>query len=87
MSKTDTVFERLMGGQADNAIRFDELCNLLGRLGFAERVSGSHHVFKKPNVPAIVLQADAAHAKGYQVRQVRRIFRQYNIKLKAGGAE
>jgi len=34
-----------------------------------------------------VLQTDAAHAKGYQVRQVRRIFRQYNIKLKAGGAE
>ena len=87
MSKTDKVFERIMSGQADSAISFDELCNLLGRLGFAERVSGSHHVFKKPNVPAIVLQADAAHAKSYQIRQVRQIFRQYNIKLKAGGAE
>jgi predicted RNA binding protein YcfA (HicA-like mRNA interferase family) len=81
MSRTDKVFARTMSGQADNAISFDELCHLLRRLGFAERVSGSHHVFKKPNVPAIVLQADAAHAKSYQVRQVRQIFRQYNIKL------
>ena len=87
MSKLDKVFERMMSGQADHAIDFADLCHLLGRLGFAERVSGSHHVFKRANVPAIVLQADAAHAKGYQVRQVRQILRQYHITLKAGGAE
>ena len=85
MGKADKVFADIMGGRCDHAINFDDLCQLLRRLGFAERVSGSHHVFKKADIPAIVLQADATHAKGYQVRQVRQIFKQFNIKLKERG--
>ena len=83
MSKTDKVLERILSGQADRTVNFDELCRLLRHLGFAERIRGSHHVFKMPNVPAIVLQADAAHAKSYQIRQVRQILKQFKI----GGAE
>jgi predicted RNA binding protein YcfA (HicA-like mRNA interferase family) len=79
MSKTDRVLERILSGQADNNINFDELCHLLRHLGFAERTRGSHHIFKILNVPAIVLQADATHAKSYQIRQVRQILKQFKI--------
>ncbi len=79
MSKADKVLERILSGQADNAISFEDLCYVLRHLGFAERIRGSHHVFKRANVPAIVLQADAAHAKGYQIRQVRQILKQFKI--------
>jgi hypothetical protein len=40
----------LLSGSADAAIRFDDLCQLLERLGFEKRVSGSHHLFRKSGV-------------------------------------
>jgi hypothetical protein len=37
-------------------------------------VRGSHHLFRKPGLAARVnLQRDGAHAKPYQVKQVRAI--------------
>lgn len=45
MSKRGKFFQRLMGGQSDKTIDFDQLCDLLRTLGFAERITGSHHVF------------------------------------------
>jgi predicted RNA binding protein YcfA (HicA-like mRNA interferase family) len=71
-----------LSGTADAAIRFDELCNLLERLGFEMRVKGSHHVFRKKGVAAKVnLQRSGAHAKPYQVRQVRAMI----LEAKLGG--
>ena len=44
------------------------------RLGFVERVRGSHHIFRKEGVrERINLQRDGSHAKPYQVRQVRQV--------------
>ena len=79
VSKAAKLFDKIMQGRADANIGFADLCHLLRQMGFSERISGSHHVFKRPNVPAIVLQADSAKAKPYQVRQVREIFRRYAI--------
>ena len=42
--------------------------------GFAERIRGSHHIFRKDGVrDRLNLQRDGSHAKPYQVRQVRRV--------------
>ena len=42
------------------------------RLGFVERVRGSHHTFRKEGVrERLNIQRDGSHAKPYQVRQVR----------------
>ncbi len=61
-------------------IRFDDLRQLLAHLGFAERIRGSHHVFRKQGVvEKINLQRDDGHAKPYQVRQVRRVILKYNL--------
>ena len=68
----EKTLERLLSGTSDAGIRFDDLCRLLDRLGFEERVRGSHHVFRKSGVEEkINLQRSCANAKPYQVKQVR----------------
>jgi len=75
----EKTLQRLLSRNADAAIRFDDLCHPLESLGFEKRVRGSHHLFRKGGVEEkINLQHEGAHAKPYQVRQVRAVI------LKAG---
>ena len=63
---------RLLSGVADAGIRFDDLCQLLERLGFDKRVRRSHHLFRKNGVEEMInLQRSGTNAKPYQVKQVR----------------
>jgi predicted RNA binding protein YcfA (HicA-like mRNA interferase family) len=64
-----------MAGQRDANIDFDDLCNLLTRLGYARRQSGSHNIFRKPGFALINLQSPGGKAKPYQVSQVRDLLR------------
>lgn len=51
-----------------------DLRELLLRLGFVERVSGGHHLFRRAGVRELInLQKEGNKAKPYQVRQVRHI--------------
>ena len=69
-----------MGGTADAAIRFDDLCSVLDTLGFEKRIRGSHHLFRKDGVEEkINLQRDGGQAKPYQVKQVRTVILKYNL--------
>ncbi|PKB71145.1 MAG: hypothetical protein BZY87_07015 [SAR202 cluster bacterium Io17-Chloro-G6] len=57
---------------------FNPLRQLLLRLGFEERVRGSHHIFRKDCVEELInLQRDGSKAKVYQVRQVRAMIVRY----------
>ena len=72
MNRDDNLLQRILSGRSDANIRFDDRRGLLLGLGFAERVRGSHHIFRKEGVrERINLQRDGSHAKPYQVRQVR----------------
>jgi hypothetical protein len=76
------LLARLLSGTADRAFRFDDLCALLRRLGFAERQrGGSHHIFTRDGVPEILnLQPrGGGEAKPYQVRQVRDLVLKYSL--------
>jgi hypothetical protein len=74
------VLERLLSGRADANIRFDDLRNLLARLGFEERSRGSHHVFIREGVQDLInLQREGSMAKPYQVRQVRGVITKYRL--------
>jgi hypothetical protein len=54
------------------------------RVGFEERVKGSHHLFRAGGIEErINLQRDGRDAKPYQVKQVRAII----LKYKLGDAE
>ena len=64
--------QRILSGQSDANIRFDDLRAFLLRLGFVERVHGSHHTSRKEGGrERLNIQRDGSHAKPYQVRQVR----------------
>ena len=74
MNQYGELWQRILSGRSDANIRFDELRLFLLRLGFVERVRGSHHIFRKEDVrERLNLQRDGSHAKPYQVRQVRQI--------------
>ena len=65
---------------SDANIGFNDLCDLLRKLGFQERVRGSHHLFRKQGVEdKINLQRDGSKAKPYQVRQVRSVLFRYRL--------
>ena len=70
----------ILSGQSDANIGFDDLRFFLIRLGFAERVRGSHHIFRKEGIrERINLQRDGSHAKPYQVRQVRQLIVRHKL--------
>ncbi len=80
MRRPSRLYRRIIAGRSDANIRFDDLRTLLRRLGFAERVRGSHHTFRKPGVvDKINLQRDGSQAKPYQVQQVRQIIINNNL--------
>ncbi|MEA5510203.1 type II toxin-antitoxin system HicA family toxin [Crocosphaera sp. UHCC 0190] len=80
MGKYEKLLQKIVQGTANTNIPFDELCQLLKRLGFEERIRGGHHIFRregieeKPN-----LQKDTNKAKAYQVRQIREIIVKYHL--------
>ena len=80
------LLTRILSGTADRNIRFTELCSLLQRLGFRERIRGSHHIFTRAGVAEILnLQPrDGGLAKPYQVRQVREVIVRYKLADQAG---
>lgn len=71
---------QVLRGTSDANIRFEDLCNLLVRLGFQRRTRGSHNVFRKAGVTEKPnLQRDGNKAKPYQVRQVREVILKYKL--------
>ncbi len=80
MADTDKLLRRVLSGRSDVNIAFDDLCQLMRALGFDERISGSHHIFRKAGVEERVnLQRDDSKAKAYQVRQVRNVIVKYEL--------
>ena len=80
MGKYEELLKRILSRTSDTNIRFDDLCQLLRRLGFEERSRGSHHIFRKQGVEErINLQRAGNNAKPYQVRQVRTIIVRYKL--------
>ena len=80
MGKVDTILSKILRGTSDASIRFGDLCFLLKRLGFDERMRGSHHIFTKDGVEEILnLQPKGSQAKPYQVKQVRDLIIEYRL--------
>ncbi len=79
MGKYDRLIDTILRGKSDANIAFDDLRVLLIRLGFDERIRGSHHVYRKEGIEEkLNLQRDGSKAKPYQVRQVRLIIIKYH---------
>ncbi len=76
----DRTLDRVLRGTSDANIAFAELCGLLRRVGFDERIRGDHHIFTREGVAEILnLQPKGSQAKPYQVKQVRTIILKYTL--------
>jgi predicted RNA binding protein YcfA (HicA-like mRNA interferase family) len=80
VGKHEKLLWTIFRGRADANIRFSDLQSLLLDLGFQERISGSHYIYRREGVRELInLQRDGSKAKIYQVRQVRRILLRYRL--------
>lgn len=76
----NNTYDMVMSGKSDNNIRFNDFRNLILSYGFVERIKGSHHVYKRDDIPeGIVIQPLGNKAKAYQVKQVRNLFNKYGL--------
>lgn len=84
MSRFDKLLLKLLRGTSDASFAFDDLRYILQHLGFAERINGSHHNYRKDGIEEkLTLQPRGKEAKPYQVKQVRDVLVKYGI----GGVE
>lgn len=82
MDKYQKLLEYILLRRSDSNISFSELCKLLKKLGFTERVKGDHHIFSKNDIPEIInIQPKGKMAKPYQVKQIRNIILNYGLML------
>lgn len=80
MARYDELLSRVLRGASDANIPFNQLRNLLRRLGFEERVRGDHHIFTKNGIVEIInLQPEGSKAKPYQVKQIRGLIVKYRL--------
>jgi hypothetical protein len=80
LPRTDKILEEVLRGTSDANIPFAGLCQLLLKLGFGERIRGSHHIFWRDGVEEILnLQPRGSKAKPYQVKQVRHVILKYRL--------
>ncbi len=73
MSKVEKLLAKLMSGEADANFAFDQMCQLLVRLGFVRRRGSGSHVIFQDGADFIDLQNARGKVKSYQVRQIRQI--------------
>jgi predicted RNA binding protein YcfA (HicA-like mRNA interferase family) len=74
MARTHKLLEQILRGDADANIPFSGMLQLLKRLGFQERVKGSHHILFREGIAQILnLQPRGNKCKPYQVKQVRNV--------------
>ena len=80
MAGPEKTFEKVL---ANGVVSFNDFQPLLNALGFRlDRVKGSHHIYLHPDLPRpINIQKVGNDAKRYQVRQLRDIIDEFDLKL------
>ena len=82
MKKRKLLLKLLAGSRN---VRFAEAAACANAFGFQlARISGSHHIFLRPDVPELVnLQNVGGRAKPYQVRQLLNLIERYALDMEA----
>ncbi|MFC1509492.1 type II toxin-antitoxin system HicA family toxin [Candidatus Omnitrophota bacterium] len=76
------MLTEILRGSSDADIPFEDICHLLLKLCFAQRIQGDHHIFTRDCVKEILnLQPKGSKAKPYQVKQVRTVILRYKLTL------
>jgi predicted RNase H-like HicB family nuclease len=64
MGDRDKTLDAVLRGASDKNIAFRDLCSLLERLSFTERIRGSHHIFTRDDVEEILNLQPKRQSKG-----------------------
>jgi len=82
MGAYEKLLVKILRGTSDANISFSDICQLLKRFGFDERIKGDHHIFTKEGIEEILnLQPKRGKAKPYQVKQVRNLILKYRLRV------
>jgi len=82
MGTYEKLAAKILSGTSDANISFSDICQLLKKFGFDERIKGDHHIFTKDSVEEILnFQPKRSKAKPYQVKQVRNLILKYKFRL------
>lgn len=75
------TYNNVMSGKSDNNINFNDFRNLIVDLGFDFiRQNGSHIQYFNREINTFMnIQNDGSKAKGYEVRQLRKIIQKYSL--------
>lgn len=81
MSKIHKLLEKILRGNSDKNIKFQEIVKLLLYFNFTERIKGSHHIYTREDVEEIlnIQSTKEKKAKAYQVKQFREIVLKYKL--------
>jgi predicted RNA binding protein YcfA (HicA-like mRNA interferase family) len=79
--KKRKLLDKILSGSKN--IQFNEIVSLVEAFGFTlDRVNGSHHIFKHPDIPDLVnIQNRQGKAQPYQIRQFLAIVEENNLTL------
>ncbi|HEY4611904.1 MAG TPA: type II toxin-antitoxin system HicA family toxin [Bacteroidota bacterium] len=84
MSTLEKTLDQILRGTSDANVSFNDICKLLIKLGFRERIKGSHHIYSKNGIEEIInLQPKGPKTKPYQVKQVRGLILKYKLTLES----
>lgn len=82
MGRKEKTYKKVMAGQSDKSIDFEDFRYMLIVLGFRERIKGDHHFMSMEGiVERINIQPLSGKAKAYQVKQVRDIIKKYRLEV------
>jgi len=75
------TYNDVISGKSDNNINFNDFRNLIVDLGFEFiRQTGSHRQYFNHEINSFMnIQKDGSKAKGYEVRQLRKIILKYDL--------
>lgn len=80
MNRHQRLLNRILDGSHLANIRFNDVRALLVRMGFQERVRGSHHSYRMQGVvDKVNLQPIGSDAKPYQLRELRKTLLKHDL--------
>jgi hypothetical protein len=84
MGQIQKLFYKILSGKSDTNIPFQRIRFLLLKLGFSERIIGSHFYYKIEGInDRINIQPKEKKVKPWQVKQIRNFFVKHKITIDA----
>lgn len=81
MNRHQRLLNRILDGRQLANIAFNDVRSLLIRMGFEERIRGSHHSYRMAGVvDKVNLQPIGSDAKPYQLRELRKTLLNHDLR-------